>query len=503
MSVFTDTNQMRQWLLELSARDVDAATTRTLRIGTRALLTEPGDTPANAYFAPRLAAPPVIDHEATEAGFADVVRGAFAIALTRGGDGQASNWDWADYAYDGQAFSLWVGLHGAAWSDHEKILTGRLGSPEIRDGMLILPVRGLLGHLDVPFQAATFAGTGGWDGVAGLAGITMPAIYGHGLNLPAELVDPVNKRFVFHDGAVSAIDDAYEGGNSLAAAFTGDTANGRITPTASPSYRLTVDVQGDAGGAGFVETTSEIVQRILVDRTDLTSGDLDSTSWNALASSRAGEIGYWTPAGDSRAVRDVVGDLMRAIGAWVDQDPVSGKLVCGLVALPSGDPDLVIRHTDMEDGRLAVVRELPPHSEVGILYAPNWLVMNREELAASVRDTEHAAFLAHAFRRTADDDSDVLTDYPEAKPAADKITFYRDKADADTQASADLAIRKKRRRWYECTIYGRGLDLRIGHVARVYHPDHGLAAGALMTVRGIRKRVAGDAVTLSLWRPMA
>ncbi len=499
MSAFDTLNTKRQWLAELQPRNVAGASVATLRIGTRAVLTGPGDTPPNAYFQARLAAPPLIDHALEEAGLAAVTRGALEIDLSRGGDGQASNWPWTDYAYDGHPVQIWIGLHGAAWSDHELVLSGIMGSAEIRDGRMLVPVRGLLGELDVPFQTSVFAGTGGWEGGDDHKDVTLPTIYGHCLNVPADQVDAVNRRFVFGDRDVSSIDAVYEGGNSIGAAYTGDAANARVTPNVAPSYRLTLDAKGDATGSGFVDTTADIVQRMIVDRTSLSTADFDSDAWDDLATDRPGEIGHWTPPGDTRSVADIVTLLIKAIGAWIDQDPVTGKLTCGLIKPPSGTPEMIVSDTDMERGRLTLDAERVPEWKVPLFYGPNWLEMSGADLAGAVHGTAHEEFLAKAFRTTAAEDPDVKDDYPKSRPAEPRTTFYRDKSDADVQAAADLAIRKKRRRFYRCSIRGRGFDLHIGKVLRVIHPDHNLAAGADFVVRGISKR-RSDGVGLLLWR---
>lgn len=132
---------------------------------------------------------------------------------------------------------------------------------------------------DVPFQSVTYTGAGGAEGGDDLAGKRKPKAYGRIFNAPAVLVDAANLVYQVHDGEVQQVDAVRDKGVALvfdadyadyatlvAASFSPGEyatclAEGLFRLNGDPTGQVTCDFRGDASGAGYVETTTDIVQR--------------------------------------------------------------------------------------------------------------------------------------------------------------------------------------------------------------------------------------------------
>jgi len=489
--------QRKIWLAEATPRDPGVGAV-TLRVGTQAYITEPEDAPANARFIHLLDGPPRLERKlppGLRGGIATANNGALAIALA------APSAAWPFLAWAGHDVTIWTIRPGQAWASRVQVFAGLCGQPAVRGRKLIVPLQSNLGRLNKPLQDNLFGGTGGWDGPVDLQGKALPVAYGEVPNIEPVLVDPANRRGVFHDGAVQAVTAAYSGGAS-GAGVTNDLSLGRTTKTtALGNLPFTLDVQGDALGAVYVNSHARILRRILEERSSLTTALLDTAAFDALHTAEPGAMGLFAP--DGPRLDAVVDRILQSVDAWLDEG-LDGKLTCGLIAAPTGTPDAWLDQRDLVGGDLDLIEVLPPVWELKVDYQPNWRPLSRSEMAGSIVDTATESFFAQPWRRVTAADAAVLTDWPEAPSAGPLPSLFINAVDAQALADRRHAIRKVARYRYRFTALASGQSdlsgLFTGNVVQLSHPDLETPAGEKLRISGIKKPRGGSSVTIEAWR---
>jgi hypothetical protein len=81
-----------------------------------------------------------------------------------------------------------------------------------RPQVVRLSIQTLAAKLQGRLQALTYAGSGGENGTADMTGRTRPLVFGHCLNVTAQIVDPANLIYQLHSGAIEAISAVYDQG---------------------------------------------------------------------------------------------------------------------------------------------------------------------------------------------------------------------------------------------------------------------------------------------------
>lgn len=169
------------------------------------------------------------------------------------------------------------GQDGSVPATWATVLNGTIAGISAADGLIQFTIADLSKKLDKPLVTATFAGTGGIEGIADIAGRPKRRTWGQVFNVEARILDKVNSIWEFGDPAfqaasVQAVKDmgraaspaptvvAWQG--SAAATFTalqGATAvqgSGVVAPSiqclkwwTTPVGPLTVDFTGEATGS--------------------------------------------------------------------------------------------------------------------------------------------------------------------------------------------------------------------------------------------------------------
>jgi hypothetical protein len=164
--------------------------------------------------------------------------------------------------------------------------------------------------LEVPLQPNVYGGTGGADGTSDLAGKRKPLVFGNAMNISPVSLVPSLLIYQAHDGSMASIDAVYDRAAALtpagdvadyatlaAASVTAGTyvtclAAGLFKLGSNPAGLVTADVKG-ANSSGYITTTADIVQWALLNRTALTSSDLDAASFTALNATQPAPIDYF------------------------------------------------------------------------------------------------------------------------------------------------------------------------------------------------------------------
>lgn len=168
-------------------------------------------------------------------------------------------------------------------------ITGKVLSATVDGGVVKLQLSDPAADLKKPLLTSRFGGTGGVDGPVEWDGRIKPRVWGRVWNLEGERIDPANNVYCFADparpiqsfdalrdkGAPAAAINVLAWQGSVAATFTALQAavapqgGGVACPSIAcvkwwtqPAGALTADLKGEIG-AGYVETTAQIVQRLV------------------------------------------------------------------------------------------------------------------------------------------------------------------------------------------------------------------------------------------------
>ncbi|MFV0642914.1 MAG: hypothetical protein ACK5NN_00185, partial [Sphingomonadaceae bacterium] len=226
----------------------------------------------------------------------------------------------AGYMWRGASVSVRIGPEG---SYPPIVISGRVLNCSVADGRLKIALSDPAAALKVPVLTEKFGGTGGLDGPADWEGQIKRRVWGRVWNVPAMPIDPANNVWCLSDPArpIHAIDSVRDKGataasltmlgwqGSMAATFTAlqeaetPQGGGVVCPSiaclkwwTNPAGDLTADLRGETG-AGYVETTAEIAQRIVAlaeDGPDFAAGEI-----TAATGSRPAAIGWMVDNGSS------------------------------------------------------------------------------------------------------------------------------------------------------------------------------------------------------------
>jgi hypothetical protein len=512
------------YLIEIDAYDDTSspAVVRTLRYTSgRGYTTAPTETPANAYYEPRLMTQPNFARTA----FADArVMGGGTVGV---GELLLANADQAlspllDYGIDGRAVVVRVGPQSAAYpSGFTTFLAGTAEQVEVNARRATIRLRDRLAALGLPLQANKYAGTNslpsGKEGTAAdIKGQPKPLAYGRCYQVPLVCVNTSRLIYQFHDGQAQAVDAVYDRGAALSAgtnradlaameatapaagAYDTCLAEGLIRLGATPAGIVTADVRGDATGT-YVNTVADIVQRILTSRCGVSGGDIDTAAFSALNTAASYEVGLFVDTEQSR--QEAINGLLASVGAWLSPTRAGLWQIARLVA-PTGSPAAV--YTDQQ--LVSIERQSTrddtrglPVFRVTLGFKPFFQRFSATDIASGVTQAARVELL-QSFRTVVSTDAAVQTKHILA-PEMERTTLLTSAADAATEAARLLALHGTRRDFVRATVRldedSAAVDL--GAVVELQTARLGYTAGRLFAVVGVESDGAQRRLTLDLW----
>ena len=336
--------------------------------------------------------------------------------------------------------------------------------------------------LDELIQTNTYAGTGGNEGGADLAGRVKPLCFGKAFNVPAVRVDSTNLVYQVHDGKINDVVAVYDRGVALVKVsvapapgeYQVDAPNGRFTLGSIPGGLVTADVEGRHDGTNYLTTVADIIEDIIVSYSQLSSSEIDSASFSALNTAQSAEIGTWI--NNAATIRDVIDELLLGMGCY-GHFTLSSKLKVGQFTAPAAPADFSLTQDDIEDIRRdRLADDLTPIAwRYRVAYKRNYAVQNA--LASGVPDAVKE-FAELEYRIAADADASLTSTYILATDPAPQISPMNVKADADSETTRQLAIYRVPRALYTLTVKPALWTAEIGHSAFVDYPRYGLNGGA-------------------------
>lgn len=280
--------------------------------------------------------------------------------------GDGDNDELTGFLWEGREIRLWLGADDMDFADFGLRFKGTAAGVKWNTDFLTIALRDFSHKLDIPLQENKYAGTGLMEGGADLTGVVKPRAFGKNEVVAPDLLDATNDVYHLNDGSIQAVLVVRDRGLPLTSAgdvttlsladvwawvpaaadagkYITDLATGVIRLAAKPDGPLTVDFEGD-NGAGYVDTTADIISRIVTESGPLAAGDLDAASFTALNTSRPWKVRLYR-AREEPTIAQVLDELMAGVfGSW--NLTVAGKLTLRLfqigAATKSINPDNIL-----------------------------------------------------------------------------------------------------------------------------------------------------------------
>lgn len=484
----------KKYLVILKPYNLATSSEVTLYYSGEGFITKPTDTPANTLFEPRLVEPISFSRSMFSSGRIGgfSVPGFGELILTNADGGLDA---FATYAWDGRSVEVRVGEDGAAYQYYFTIFTGQARTVEFDDLFIRVILRDDQNDFDIDYPDTLYAGTGGNEGSAELAGQAKPHCYGQVHNIEPVLVDATNYVYQVHDGAIESIDAVYDAGVALTLTtdYTVDLANGRFTLVAAPGGIITADVKGSKPGGTYIYTVADIIKHLVEDHAGFTyPDDFDTASFTALNTANSAVVGVYDR--ETTKLSNVLDRLINSIGGFYGFDR-DGNFQVGRVELPTGTAAAEFDSTTIiEITRLA--SEVPSH-QVRVNFNKNYRVMSESDFDPSITAAKRDS-LVREFSVTTATDANILTSYPNAS-ALIVDTLMATSAAASTEASRLLTIYKTQRDVYRILVKTQPYVLKLNDVVKITFNRYNLASGKLFRVISIVEDAANNEVELELW----
>lgn len=404
------------------------------------------------------------------------------------------------YAIDGRAINIYLGRRDGSYDAAFPLARLTAKDWNIDTDSITIDLVDNSYKLEVPMQTNVYGGTGGSDGGADLAGKRKPLSFGNPQNVTPAFVDTSLLIYQVHDGSLQSIDAVYDEGEALTNA--GDVVDYATLAAASVSAsfyktckaagvfklgvkatgQVTVDVKG-ANSGGYIVTTADIVKWALLNRTTLTSANLDAASFSNLNSVQAAPIDYFLGPDDDVNVATFIQAIMGGIGGWGGHK-LDGTFEVRIFEAPSGTAVASFTRDDMLDPDIK--REplpsayVPPPYRWRVPYARNWTVQTTG-LAAGV-SASRVGFLSQPYRIAEAVSATIQTDHPFAQDRDPIAAYFTNQSDALAEANRRIELFQTTRVIYRALVPRRGLRRDMGDVIQVTHPRFDLVFGRLMTV---------------------
>lgn len=326
-------------------------------------------------------------------------------------------------------------------------------------------------QLSGPLHGETYAGTGGVEGDANLAGRIKPWALGHCFNVEPVLLSASDQIFQWslssseelvamrHGGVDFPIDADYPNYAALAAAVIpgGECATclaqSLVRPNVTLEFGIRVDVIGDAdtiNGHGTPTTRASIVRRIATHRgTSLLeeTSEIDQASFQRMEAYHSAPVGWWFNSDINK--QQAIDRVMRGVLGWSIFTP-DGRFRPGWLAAPeyqTATLNLVGRLDDI--GKPRLIATSPPRRGTRISWQWNYgSQADRGSLATGLSD-EDALLYGQEAQYAPALAPDLATLYPTAKMVTISEAGFRDEADAELEASRQQAIFSVVRNRYE------------------------------------------------------
>lgn len=507
-------SQDLQYLVELFPRDSTGAL-RPQFLSTRDIAISPTDpTAPNREYDGRVILAMNLKREMHEdgrlAGPSIPAYGAVEIALDT--DWKSANLaTWRGYGWDGAQVRILKGPRGStSYAAYTVLLDGQCsGANEYGLSTIKIPIGDLQEQIGKDISAATYDGSGGFNGGADAKGKLKPIALGW---CPAVEPFPVDLANLWYDvdpvNGLTSIQLVEDGGVALTESASNpppsgqyykDLANGRVRVGSTPVKQLRVSCRGAFGGGA--QTAGAICKALLTSSLGFSSGQIDSASFTALDVKNSAPVGFYASGQTSgQAVLDY---LLGAVGAFYTGSQ-AGKLTVGRLEAPiSTDPSdasvkIVIEDADLEKSGTTIRPEAIPPYRIILKYGRNWGGGLQESDLAGGATAARRSYLGQEYRSTTPKDAAaVQTLHPLSKPLEIE-TAFRDEADAIVERDRLAALYSAQRDTVTVKIETQPFALELGDEAWVSSTLYGIDRAFIVTGTDENTRDTGR-VTITMW----
>lgn len=368
-----------------------------------------------------------------------------------------------------------------------------------------------------------YAGTGGIEGDAPLAGRPKPYCAGYVRNITPAPITAAKLIYQVSWSSVAAITAVYDGRAALAFAanygsyaaleaavipggqYATCLAKGLFRLGASPVRDITADVTGDAdviNGTPGPTTRAAIVRRIATGIGTVTLSDseqIDFVSFGVFESQQPAPVGwYWDQPGSKADAIDEV--LAGCLGYWIVRP--NGRLCIGLVDDPTAlSPSLLLSYPAIGAGEIRLGEPqmtdwLSPRRGTHIGWGRNYTIQSRSVLAGAVSDAD-AQVYAKDTRYASVESATIAAKYP-SSPTVYLMGNYRDEADALAEATRQQNLFSVARTRWSVPVTMDPLADVVTQVARFDNLNRlGWGDSKSFLICGLD--AAGPSVELKLW----
>lgn len=498
--LIADSLARRRYLVILEPFDPSSDSIVPYYFSDDGFVTAPDDTPANTYFEPRLVSALNFERQLFSGGRLSgrSVPGAGTLVLNNADGGIDAM---TALAFDGRRVRVLLGGDGFEYDAFALIFDGTADAIEFDDESVTVRLRDLQSRFETGIDRASYGGTGGLDGRAGLKDREKPLTFGRAFHVPAVLVEPATLTYQVHDGPIEDVDAVYDSGLALtkvagtpsAGQFAVTVADGTFVLGASAAGTITADVRGDKADGVYTETVAGLIRRLAETRS--TAPDdivVDTTAFDAFDSAYSDPVGLWVAEAETLA--EALDALADSLGAHYGFDR-AGRLTIGRVDPPTVSPVAEFDESQvLAIERLAVAR---PVWRQGVEYRRYWQTLDTGSVAGAVSE-EARADLAEDVRVEADQDTTIRTRHPLAAEGT-ATTLLTDSASAAAEASRLLSVFGADRVAFRVLLKTQPFALDLGQTVRLDYPRHGLDAGRNLVVVGMIEDSSSNEITLDLW----
>jgi len=493
----------RTYLVELEPYRLVDDTIVPHRLSDLGYTSQGGDSVAHQYFEAVVVQPLRYERDMVQSGIGGMVRSSGELILNNA-DGSLDPL-LTDFAADGRRVTVRLGQRDWSYDDFGVQFRGVIASLVPDETQIRIRIQDSAFRLESPIQPVTYGGAGGADGGEDLAGLPRPLCYGWVWNISPPLVDAGALLYQVHDGAMEAVDAVRDRGVALTPADPPDYATvqdllnattgigGAIEPGeyatslaagffrlgGAPAGQITCDARGAA--APFVESTSDIIVRILEDQAGWASDDINYAAFVRLNQDAPALVGIWTGT-QPRSLGEVIGELIEGISGFAGFDR-RDRFSAGLLLAPTGAPVMRFTTENIETlereplpGRLS-----PPSWRRRVAWRRNYTVQN--DLAGSVPDAVRS-FAVQARRWAVQEDATVQDAHPFAQEV-DTLGLYAQEADAEIEAQRLQALFGVSGRALYRLVTPLLFRAEFGDMVQVTWPRFGLSTGAFGRVVGV------------------
>lgn len=322
------------------------------------------------------------------------------------------------------------------------------------------------------------------EGGPELAGHPKPDVSGKRFGVRPVLVDPI--RYVYQvagGGSIQSI-QSHEGGSPHTMAATAASMRAFLTTTpgagtslpylargyfrlnsgSPPTLPISATVEGYKGGPlGYVSTGTGIVRDWITRRGPKLAdpADLDVASFNTYPSQPLMGVALYQP----RKLRELLDYCMLSSGGWWGYLRASTQFHVEKFLGPGAGLDY-----NFDQKKIIDIREIqaPVVYEVVIRYKYNDVVLNDDQVAASIKGTTNWTQWKVPYQEKAATDEEIRKNHPgdQSIPVVLETGLYNDE-DAQSMANSLLGILKGRKNPSKVDLTSVGLQVSIGEVCTI------------------------------------